>query len=299
MKKSFKGPVYLLLCAFFWGMAFASQSRAMDHVQPYTFVFLRSTITCLVLCASMPVLNRLGGTSSASQASAKRHIAVGALCGLVLVSATILQQIGLVTTTAAKSGFITALYIVIVPILEIFFRKKPSPMLWLGVLVSMTGLYFLCMKQGMLNINSGDLFTFASAFAFALHIITVDRFGGNLDSIKLSTIQFGTAAIISGVITLMFETPTWSGILACWKDIAFVAICSGALGFTLQIVGQKYTDPTIASLIICLESVFAAVGGWILLDEILAARELLGCALMLSASVIALLPARKKPDLTR
>lgn len=292
MNKSIKGPVFLLLCAFFWGIAFASQSNAMNHVEPYTFVFLRSTITCLVLCAGTPLLNRLSGETEAPTASFGRHMVIGSLCGAFLVLATILQQIGLVTTTTAKSGFITALYIIIVPILGIFLRRRPSPVIWLGVILSMAGLYFLCMTDS-LNINAGDLITLCSALAYAVHIILIDKLGGSLNSVKLSAIQFGAAAVIACAITFMFETPSVPGILACWKDVLFVAVFSGALGFTFQIIGQKYTEPTLASLILCLESVFAAVGGWVLLGQTLSGREILGCVLMLSASVIALMPSKK------
>ncbi len=293
MKKSLKGPICLTLCAIFWGMAFSAQSSAMDHVEPYTFVFLRSAITCLALLISMPLLNRLNPANNAPTASNRRHLAVGALCGAFLVLATILQQVGLVTTTTAKSGFITALYIIIVPILGIFLGRKPRAAIWLGVLVSLIGLYFLCW-QGTLNVNVGDLFTLGSAVVFAVHIQLIDRLGGNLNSIKLSAIQFGAAAVIACAVMLLFETPNLDGILACWTDILYVAIFSGALGYTLQIVGQKSTDPTLASLIMCLESVFAALGGWLVLGEALSGREILGCALMLSASVIALLPGRKR-----
>ena len=256
-------------------------------------MFLRSAITCLALLISMPLLNRLNPANNAPTASNRRHLAVGALCGAFLVLATILQQVGLVTTTTAKSGFITALYIIIVPILGIFLGRKPRAAIWLGVLVSLIGLYFLCW-QGTLNVNVGDLFTFGSAVVFAVHIQLIDRLGGNLNSIKLSAIQFGAAAVIACAVMLLFETPNIDGILACWTDILYVAIFSGALGYTLQIVGQKSTDPTLASLIMCLESVFAALGGWLVLGEALSGREILGCALMLSASVIALLPGRKR-----
>lgn len=289
MKKSIKGPIYLLLCALFWGTAFASQSNAMQHIGPYTFVFLRSTITCLVLTACLPLLNRLSGETKRQQAPLKTHLLVGGLCGCFLVLATILQQIGLVTTTTAKSGFITALYIVIVPVLGIFLKKRPSATIGLGVLLSLAGLYFLCMTD-QLSIGFGDLITLGSAFVFAIHIMLIDRLGSNLNSIKLSAIQFGAAAIVAGVVMLIFETPSLTGILACWKDILFVAVISGAAGYTLQIVGQKHTEPTLASLIMCLESVFAALGGWILLNQTLSTRELFGCALMLSASAIALIP---------
>ncbi len=291
MNKSIKGPVFLLLCAFFWGTAFAAQSSAMEHVQPYTFVFLRSVITCAVLSAGMPLLNRLSGEPAKTEASNRMHFIVGGLCGAFLVLATILQQIGLVTTTAAKSGFITALYIVIVPILGVFLKKRPSPIIWIGVALSMLGLYFLCMTNS-LRLEFGDLITLGSAFVFAVHIILIDRLGTELNSAKLSAIQFGTAAIIAGIVTFIFETPTLSGILACWQDVLFVAVFSGALGYTFQIIGQKYTEPTLASLIMCLESVFAALGGWILLGEVLSGRELLGCALMLAASAIALMPGK-------
>ena len=291
MKKSIKGPVYLLLCAFFWGTAFASQSNAMRYVGPYTFVFLRSVITCLVLSASLPLLNRLSGEEKET-APFKSHLLVGGLCGCFLVLATILQQIGLVTTTTAKSGFITALYIVIVPILGIFLKKRPSKAIWLGVVLSLVGLYFLCMTDSF-YLEFGDFITLGSALVFAIHIILIDLLGGRLNSVKLSAIQFGTAAVVSGVIMLCMETPSLAGILACWKDILFVAVISGAAGYTLQIIGQKHTDPTLASLIMCLESVFAAFGGWVLLGQTLSGRELLGCALMLCASAIALLPAKK------
>ena len=290
MNKSIKGPLYLLACAFFWGMAFSAQSNAMNHVEPYTFVFLRSTITCLVLCSGFPLLNRLSGEKQEHEGSTARHFVVGILCGLFLVLATILQQIGLVTTTTAKSGFITALYIVLVPILGILLGRRPAPSIWLGVAVSLVGLYFLCITDSA-SVNSGDLITLGSALVFAIHITLIDRLGGSLNSVKLSTIQFGTAALIAAAITFLFETPSIDGILACWKDILYVAVFSGALGYTFQIIGQKYTEPTLASLIMCLESVFAAIGGWILLNQTLSGREILGCVLMLSASVIALLPS--------
>lgn len=293
MKKSIKGPLYLLLCAFFWGTAFASQSNAMKYVGPYTFVFLRSTITCLVLSACLPMLNRISGESRQNDTSLRAHLIVGGLCGCFLVLATILQQIGLITTTPAKSGFVTALYIVIVPILGIFLKKRPSPMIWLGVVLSLAGLYFLCMTDSLV-LEFGDLITLGSALVFAIHIILIDRLGSNLNSIKLSAIQFGTAAVTACLVMLIFEKPSLSGILACWKDILFVAVISGAAGYTLQIIGQKHTDPTLASLIMCLESVFAAFGGWILLNQTLSGRELFGCVLMLSASAIALLPAKSK-----
>lgn len=293
MKAKLKGPIFLFLCAFFWGMAFSAQSTAGRYIGPNTFVWLRSTITCLTLLILRPALLRLSPESALTTASNRRHWVVGAICGVFLVLATILQQAGLMTTTTAKSGFITALYIVLVPILGVFLGKRIGGKVWLGVLVSLLGLYFLCFR-GDASLCIGDAFTLDCALVFSIHILLIDRFGADLNSIKLSTIQFGTAAVISGIVTFLTETPQLDGILACWTSIVYAAVFSGALGYTFQIIGQRTTEPTLASLIMCLESVFAAFGGWIVLGETLSGRELLGCALMFSASVLALLPDRKK-----
>lgn len=293
MKSKFKGPLCLFLCSLFWGMAFAAQSNAMNYMGPYTFVFLRSAITSLVLFSVHPLMVRTRMIPAENRENRASLWKVGALCGVFLVAATLLQQIGLVTTSTAKSGFITALYIVIVPILGLFIGKKPQITILLGVAMSLVGLYFLCMKDA-LRIDPGDLLTFFSAIVFALHILAIDRFGGNLDSVKLSAVQFLFAAVCSGILAFTLETPAFENFAACWTSVVYVAVFSGALGYTLQIAGQKSTDPTIASLIMCLESVFAAVGGWILLDQRLNGHEMLGCALMLGASIVALIPLPAK-----
>ena len=293
MKTKFKGPLCLFLCSLFWGMAFAAQSNAMNYMGPYTFVFLRSAITSLVLFSVYPLMVRTRMIPAENRENRASLWKVGALCGVFLVAATLLQQIGLVTTSTAKSGFVTALYIVIVPILGLFIGKKPQITILLGVAMSLVGLYFLCMKDA-LRIDPGDLLTFFSAIVFALHILVIDRFGGNLDSVKLSAVQFLFAAVCSGILAFTLETPTFENFAACWTSVVYVAVFSGALGYTLQIAGQKSTDPTIASLIMCLESVFAAVGGWILLDQRLSGHEMLGCALMLGASIVALIPLPAK-----
>ncbi len=293
MKSKFKGPLFLFLCSLFWGMAFAAQSNAMNYMGPYTFVFLRSAITSLVLFSVHPLMVRTRIIPAENRENRASLWKVGALCGVFLVAATLLQQIGLVTTSTAKSGFITALYIVIMPILGLFIGKKPQITILLGVAMSLVGLYFLCMKDAF-RIDPGDLLTFFSAIVFALHILVIDRFGGNLDSVKLSAVQFLFAAVCSGILAFTLETPTFENFAACWTSVVYVAVFSGALGYTLQIAGQKSTDPTIASLIMCLESVFAAVGGWILLDQRLSGHEMLGCALMLGASIVALIPLPAK-----
>lgn len=288
ISKQLKGSAALLLASVIWGMAFSAQSTAMNYIQPFTFVFLRSIITFPLLAAAAAVLKRRPG--AAQEPPLEIYLRRGVPMGLFLVAATLFQQIGLVYTTPAKSGFVTALYIVMVPILSlILFRRQPGRFVWLGVALSLIGLILLCV-QSDLTVNVGDLLTLASALMFSGQILLIDRCAGGLSAVKLSAVQFGTCAAVAGVIMGFVETPTLSGILACWPSILYVAVFSSAIGYTLQIVGQKRTDPTLASLLMCLESVFAALGGWLLLGQALSPRELLGCALMLAASVVAQLP---------
>ena len=264
INRQLKGSLYLVACSFVWGMAFVAQGSAMDHVQPATFVCARFAITCVVLGV-----------------------------------ASYLQQLGLVHTSPTNSGFVTALYIVLVPILSVFLGQKIRPVVWVGVALSLTGLYLLCVGKGF-TVNPGDLITLGCAFVFSLHIITVDRLAGDMNPIKLSAIQFGVGALLAGIIALLFEDHNWAGLLNCMPSLLYAALGSGAIGYTLQIMGQKYTDPALASLIMCLEAVFAAVGEWLATrlgffdGQMLDGRRLLGCALMLAASVVAQLPERKK-----
>ena len=277
MNRQLKGTVALAAAALVWGMAFSAQSNAMKYIQPFTFVFVRSTITCLVLTAAMPLFKRLSGHSGeASDApSLREHIVPGIIIGTFLVAATILQQVGLVYTTPAKSGFVTALYMIIVPLLGIFLGKRVRAVMWLGLAMGLTGMALLCV-QADLSVNIGDWFTLACAFMFSCQILAVDRFAGRLDALTLSALQFAVCAVVSGICAFAFETPRLEGVLACWSSILYVAVFSGAVGYTLQVVGQKYADPTLASLLMCLESVFAALGGWLLLGQSLSLRELAG-----------------------
>lgn len=294
INRQFKGSIYLLICSFFWGMCFAAQDSAMNHIGPFTFVFMRSIITFFVLLCITPLINRISGEKDSSEsASLKDHIRIGILLGCILVLASVLQQIGLIYTTSAKSGFVTALYIVIVPLLGLFLKKRVGLPVWCGVILSVVGLYLLCV-QSDLSINIGDAITLASALAFSFHILLIDRFGGKLNSFRLSTIQFATCAVVAGIVTFIVEDPDPRAIMACIGSILYAAVFSGAIGYTFQIIGQKYTDPTLASLIMCLESVFAALGGWIILGQTLIPKEILGCVLMLAASMVAQLPEKRK-----
>ena len=281
-------------------MAFVAQGSAMEHVGPATFVFARFTITFIAMAAIGPLLGRISGNRAGKHApSMKRHLAAGSLIGCVLGIASYLQQLGLVHTSPTNSGFVTALYIVIVPILGLFLGQRLRRVVWFGVALSLTGLYLLCVGD-KLTVNPGDLITLACAIVFAVHIILVDRLGGDLDTVKLSTIQFGAGAVLGGIIALITEMPNLSGLRSCLPSLLYAALGSGAIGYTLQMFGQKYTDPALASLIMCLESVFAAVGEWLATrlgwfqGQALDGRRLLGCALMLAASVIAQLPERRK-----
>ena len=299
MKSNTKGSLILILCAFVWGMAFSAQSSAMNHIGPMTFVFLRALITSIVLFMVYPLLGRrtIRKTKvSGEKFPVKRYILLGGVLGCILVAAVSLQQIGIVYTTAAKSGFITALYIVMIPVIGLFMKKKVSWLVWLAVGVSVIGLMLLCLDSD-LSINIGDILTLGCAFVFSFHIILIDRFAQDMDSVLLSAIQFGVSAIVALPIMLATEEVSMTSILACWPSIIYAAVFSGAIGYTLQFIGQKYTEPTLASLLMCLESVFAALGGWVLLGESLLPKEFIGCMLMLAASIVAQIPVGKKKSL--
>lgn len=294
-----KGSLYLIACAFVWGMAFVAQGSAMDYVEPATFVAVRFTITFLALTAATPLFTRIAGGRRENEPPLKRHIGVGAVIGVVLGVASMLQQYGLVHTSPTNSGFVTALYILIVPVMGLFMGQRVRPVVWAGVALSVTGLYLLCVGEGF-AVNPGDLITLACAFVFAIHIIVVDRLAGNLNAIKLSAIQFGFGALTAAVVALLFEHPTREGIVQCLPFLLYAALISGAIGYTLQLFGQKTTPPTLASLIMCLESVFAAVGEWLATrlgwfnGQTLDGRRLAGCALMLAASMLAQWPEKKR-----
>lgn len=299
MNKQLRGSLYLLACSFVWGMAFVAQGSAMDYVEPATFVFVRFMITFLALTAATPLFTRISGGPKKDEPSLKKHLMAGGVIGLVLGIASMLQQYGLVHTSPTNSGFVTALYILIVPIIGLFLGQRVRRVVWLSVAVSLTGLWLLCVGDGF-SVNPGDLITLGCAFVFAIHITLVDRLAGDLNPIKLSAIQFGFGALSAAVVALIFEHPTVKGIVDCLPFILYAALISGGIGYTLQLIGQKYTEPTLASLLMCLESVFAAVGEWLATrmgwfdGQLLDGRRLLGCCLMLGASMLAQLPDRRR-----
>lgn len=293
----------LLLTALIWGSSFVAQRAGMEYIGPFTFNGIRSIIGGLVLIPVILLLSRSNAADSENteeelsaeekKAGQKTLLLGGISCGIILFIASSLQQIGLVYTTAGKAGFITALYIVIVPILGVSIGKKVRPIVWFCVALSVVGLYLLCM-DGRFSFSKGDFLILLCAFAFSVHILVIDHFSPKTDGVKMSCIQFFVCGAISLLPMAVFETPSWSAILECWFPILYAGAISCGVAYTLQIVAQKDTDPTIASLLLSLESVLAAISGVVILHEQMAPRELLGCVIMFAAIIIAQLPSREE-----
>lgn len=289
----------LFLAAFIWGVAFVAQSVGMDHVGPFTFSCSRSVLAFFFLFLFL-LLRKLWRTRHTTQEQqvvpilTKQEWVGGFWCGVVLFVASNLQQIGLLDTSVGIAGFITTFYIILVPVFGIFLKKRVHPKTWICVVLALTGLYFLCMKAGSFTIGRGDGLVFCSAVMFAVHILTIDHFGENTDGVGMSCVQFLVCAVLSGICMFAVETPTFRDLRAAWLPIAYAGILSSGVGYTLQIVGQKGMNPTAASLLMSLESVFSVLAGWVLLHQVLTLRELMGCGLMFLAVILVQLPERKK-----
>ena len=287
MGKRLGSSLLLLLTAVIWGSAFVAQRSGMDSVGPFTFLAARSVLTVAALSPlALPRLRKL------DRRALPRTLLGGFICGAALFLGSGLQQWGLVTTTAGKAGFLTALYIVFVPLGKRLFGQRIGLRVWLSVALAAGGLYCLCAAGESAGFRPGDLLLLSCAVMFAVHILTVDRLGPALDSILLSYFQFLTCAVLAWALAFCLETPAWSGLKRAWLPIAYAGLLSGAVGYTLQIVAQKHADPTVASLLMSLESVFSALAGWILLREALSAWELLGCALVFAAVILSQLPQK-------
>lgn len=298
MGKKLQGTMMLLLTALIWGSSFVAQRAGMEYIGPFTFNGIRSLIGGLVLIPVIFLFSKEKNaelTEAEKKAGKKTLLLGGILCGIVLFAASSLQQIGMVYTTAGKAGFITALYIVLVPILGVFIRKKVKPIVWLCVILAVAGLYLLCMTDG-LSLGRGDLLVLLCAFAFSIHILVIDYFAPRTDGVALSCIQFFVCGILSLFPMFLAETPVWFAILDCWIPILYAGVLSCGVAYTLQILAQKHTDPSVASLLLSLESVFAAIAGAIILHEQLAPRELAGCVLMFAAIIIAQLPSKTERE---
>ena len=287
MFKKIRGCLLLLLTALIWGTAFVAQSEGMRYVQPFTYNCMRSLLGGAVLIPVVVLFRcKKRGNDTAKPADRRMTVIGGLCCGVLLCIASQLQQAGVSKTTAGKAGFITALYVILVPLIGLLTKKKPPNVIWLCVAGAIAGFWLLCIKEGF-SLGTGDLLVLCCTLFFALHIITVDFFCERaVDPAAMSCIQFFTAGILLGIGMLLFETPHLRDILAARNTILYAGVLSSGVGYTLQIFGQRETPPTLATLIMSLESVFAALSGWILLHETLSLREGIGCAIVL-ASVIA------------
>lgn len=295
MRHKIRHELLLLLAALIWGVSFVAQRAGMEHIGPFTFNGIRSLLGAAIL---LPLIGwrgrgqRMQKTNKLNQSTLYR---AGILCGTALFVASSLQQHGIAFTSAGKAGFITSLYIVLVPILSLILGKKPRPFLWICVLLATWGLYLLSAGDGLIHINKGDLLVLASSLVFALHILLVDHFSPRVDGVKLASLQFLTCGLLSLPFMLTFESLNWQAIFKAWLPLAYAGILSCGVAYTLQIVAQKQVEPTLASLILALESTFALVAGILLLQERISPREAVGCLIMLAAISLAQLPS-KSPD---
>ncbi|MBR4684719.1 MAG: DMT family transporter, partial [Spirochaetia bacterium] len=287
------GSLLLLLTALIWGCAFVSQRIGMSYVEPFTFNSIRTFIGGLFLIPFIPLFCRNKPMLPPKGQDRSMLLTGGLVCGLLLCLATNLQQVGIQYTSAGKAGFITSLYIVLVPCLGLFIGQRIGKLLWAAVLLAVVGLYLLCMS-GKLVLERGDLYILLCALTFAFHILAVGYFATRTDGIKLSCLQFLISGAVGMLLMFMFETTHIKDILACTLPILYAGIFSCGLAYTFQIIGQKHVDPTVASLLMSFESVFAALSGWAILGEQFSVKELSGCILMFCAVILAQLPEKKK-----
>ena len=306
-----RNTIFLFLTAMIWGAAFVAQSVSMDYIGPFTFICLRSVIGGLFLIPVIIVIDSIRKKSQDENINAegletdlykikieekqrlswknKRLLEGGIVCGIFLFLANCFQQTGIQYTTVGKAGFITTFYIIIVPLIGLFFKKYCGILTWIGVVIALAGLYFLCITQ-KLTIQRGDALVLCCSVLYAGQILAIDYYNPFVDGVKMSCIQFLTGGILGAVFMFIFENPDMAMILSAAGPILYTGIMSTGVGYTLQIVGQKGMNPTVAALILSLESVFSALSGYLFLHQILTTRELIGCALMFIAIVLAQLP---------
>lgn len=300
--KQARSTFLLTLAALIWGLGFVAQSSGMQHIGPLTFTAIRFLIGALVLLPFIYISDRLTARKNKilsahnhPQPQNKKTLLIGGLCcGSVLFVMSALQQAGLQYTSVGKAGFITVLYIVIVPVLGLFFKKRVPWLVWVAVAIATVGLYLLCITGQVGGLNKGDILVFLCAIVTSAHILLIDYFSPKVESVKLSSFQFLVCGIISLIAALIFESPDISSIFAAWLPLLYTGVMSCGVAYTLQVIGQRSINPTLASLLLSLESVFAVLGGWLLLDERLTTSEALGCVLVFTAIILAQLPDLKK-----
>ena len=296
---------FLFLTALIWGTAFVAQRLGSEYVEPFTYLAWRSWAAVLFLAPLVRVMDhfsdRRGIDNRRPKTVSDRRLLIvgGCLSGFMLWAACAAQQIGIAHTTASKAGFITALYVVIVPLLSIFIRKRPSVQIWACVALALIGLYLLCMKTASFRLEYGDAWELACAFFFAVEILLVSYYCSRVDPVRLSFVQFLVVAILSTILMLLIEHPTVDGLRLALPSILYAGIFSSGIAFTLQIIGQVGVNATVASLVMSLESVFSALSGWLILHERMSPRELSGAVLMFLAIALSQieLPSRRRQAL--
>lgn len=297
-RKALRGSLLLLLGAVIWGAAFAAQRAGMDHVGPFTFSGVRMLLAGIVMIPASMLSRRKAGPVTAEVQKKQRR--GGLICGLLLFFATSLQQIGLVYTSAGKAGFITALYVVLVPVAGwVFLRKQPGKMIWAGVGLAVIALYLLCVPAEGFQIEKGDALLLGCAVCFTGQILCVDHYAPQVDGLILARDEFLITGALSMIIAVFTEEIRMDGILEAAFPIIYSGILSGAVGYSLQIIGQRDVNPTVASLVMCLEAVFAVLTGAIMLGERMTGREIAGCVLMFCAVILAQLSAAFKGNRTQ
>lgn len=301
--------ILLLLAALIWGVAFVAQSVGMDYMGPFTFngarFLMGSAVLVPVILFRRKKADPAGGgqartdRSEAKENAGKAALMGGVCCGLALCPAALFQQFGILYTTVGKAGFITTLYIILVPLAGIFMKKTPSSRIWTGAALAAFGFYLLCIKEGF-SLSRGDALVFIGSVLFTVHILVIDHFSPKADGVELSCIQFLTAGVISSVLAFVFEKPELSALAEGIIPLAYAGILSSGVAYTLQVIGQRDTDPAVASLLLSMESVFSVLAGWMLLGQALSARELMGCALVFGAVILVQLPTgKRRPDKKR
>jgi len=295
-KNAIFGISSLLLAAFIWGTAFVAQDVGMNYVAPFTFQSVRSFIGGIVLLPVVMINNSIRKRNSAFKEIKpydKNVTLIGGICcGIVLSVAACFQQFGIKYSSVGKAGFITALYVIFVPICSIFLKRKIRPVVIVSSLLAAFGLYLLCMSESF-SLSYGDTLLLICSLSYTAHIIIIDKFSQSADCIKMSCIQFFTAGLLSAVPMFLFEQPNFESICLAWLPILYAGALSSGVAYTLQIVGQKHTEPTVASLIMSLESVFAVLAGAVLLNEIPTVAEAAGCFVLFGAIILAQLPSKK------
>ena len=297
-KEKIRNSILLLLTAVIWGTAFVAQSVGMDYIGPFTFNAARFLIGGTVLIPLIvyrskknPLLKNQ--TLEEKRKNQKTAWIGGVCCGIALCGASLLQQMGIQHTTVGKAGFITTLYIIIVPLIELFFGKKIAKKIWLGAVMAVIGLYLLCINENF-SIGKGDFLILVCAILFAIHILIIDHFSPKADGVVLSAIQFFVSGFISVIGAILVENPNPAAMLDAIVPILYAGVMSCGVAYTLQVIGQKNLSPTVASMILSLESVISVLAGWIILGEALSAKEIVGCVIVFMAVVLVQLPEKKK-----